>query len=194
MPCSATRFNPRPTSLPGDTSSTCSAYSPKSFQSTPDITAGRHLQPLQAKTLQFGFNPRPTSLPGDTRLVRRVKARGAFQSTPDITAGRHVCGQRCHLVRCVSIHARHHCRATRSDAACFFAQIIQVSIHARHHCRATPYIVPHRPRAAQFQSTPDITAGRHHDSSLHLCAGVLFQSTPDITAGRHTQDGDDVPF
>ena len=60
-----------------------------------------------------------------------------------------------------------------------------VSIHARHRCRAIP--IDHRARRnrQKFQSTPDIAAGR---SALRLSAnapkGARFQSTPDIAAGR----------
>ena len=39
---------------------------------------------------------------------------------------------------------------------------------------------------SKFQSTPDITAGRHAAVKFTIVQAKGFQSTPDITAGRHT--------
>ena len=130
-------FNPRPASLPGDTrvgssfpvikdvsiharhhcrATRCrfAATNQKyAFQSTPGITAGRHFEALQH---------------------RLTDAR--FQSTPGITAGRHRARSAPPIFISVSIHARHHCRATRLLVRLEYTSY-EVSIHARHHCRAT---------------------------------------------------------
>ena len=108
------------------------------FQSTPGITAGRH--PLG---LYFALYEAP------------------FQSTPGITAGRHL----------------------RVCVVC--AVVVDVSIHARHHCRATLPKSTSRDSDIRFQSTPGITAGRHTRVTLMAPARSWFQSTPGITAGRH---------
>ena len=109
----------------------------ESFQSTPGITAGRLRQHRPSRTTSTCFNPRPASLPGDScDGAAGVGQRGGFNPRPASLPGdsqrRNAHGR----VRRVSIHARHHCRATRSQL--FKGQPVQgVSIHARHHCRAT---------------------------------------------------------
>ena len=156
-------FNPRPASLPGDTGTpTARLASQAKFQSTPGITAGRHAFATASAPRYGRFNPRPASLPGDTMPELAYEMPDWFQSTPGITAGRHSIArangrglkrfnprpaslpgdtwleaQGWEYTR-VSIHARHHCRATRATAD-DARDIMIVSIHARHHCRATRF-------------------------------------------------------
>ena len=178
------RFNPRPTSLSGETSGGnrksnnasvsirarhhCRAKRIRSnssgvsfrFQSAPDITVGRNAVPLPKPSSADCFNPRPTSLSGET-------CKNGCSST---------------MFR-VSIRARHHCRAKllpdmyKPDALGFnprptslsgetwMEECIRgwrkVSIRARHHCRAK------------------------HGDRVSLVSSDVFQSAPDITVGRN---------
>ena len=178
-------FNPRPASLPGDTSSKVKVLAAldvsiharhhcratrafagqgnilTGFQSTPGITAGRHAIADGVGRIPAGFNPRPASLPGDTQLVGVPDPRLAgFNPRPASLPG--------------------DTAASPSISSAF-----PVSIHARHHCRATHRFRGAYGRFVQFQSTPGITAGRHRAFHAQARIAFEFQSTPGITAGRH---------
>ena len=89
-------FNPRPTSLSGETAvGLWLVLSVMVFQSTPDIAVGRNLAVVSGICARRRFNPRPTSLSGETIGVKL---------------------QACHLQ--VSIHARHRCRAKPQSSPC----------------------------------------------------------------------------
>src|SRR5688500_9318227 len=106
-------FNPRPTSLSGETSMARNSLSEYlRFQSAPDISVGRN-RPAVAVTQAPGiFNPRPTSLSGETRTGPFVAAPVRFQSAPDISVGETGLQQRRRgRSPDVSIRARHLCRA-----------------------------------------------------------------------------------
>ena len=90
------------------------------------------------------------------------------------------------MLRNVSIHARHCCRANH-DGAARPAQQDRVSIHARHCCRANPTKTQNSSAKTSFQSTPGIAAGRIEELVVTEAACDLFQSTPGIAAGRIIQ-------
>jgi hypothetical protein len=150
------------------------------FQSTPDLAAGR----CGTDTLRSGsasFNPRPTLRPGDadqadtqsvTRATRvsiharpcgrampraqRVSiddlrgCRSLFQSTPDLAAGR------CERQSRVSDQSNPRVRRSLLGVD----RRLSVSIHARPCGRAMHLDRASRPPPRQFQSTPDLAAGR----------------------------------
>ena len=202
LPCC---FNPRPTSLSGETTGVTMARSVKSFQSTPDITVGRNLvwrstccsqivsiharHHCRAKpaarhrpaSSACCFNPRPTSLSGETIFARHDDVGHAVS-----IHARHHCRAKPGLyvtsfsVSEVSIHARHHCRAKHCPLRLHLAPHV-VSIHARHHCRAKQPFGADAPGVDVFQSTPDITVGRNREG-----LGVMgFRVAVSIHARHH---------
>ena len=81
-------FNPRPSSLTGEPSSTLPADFLEMFQSTPVIADGRTGSAVAASAARQGFNPRPSSLTGERPTVRVSSLMSGFQSTPVIADGR----------------------------------------------------------------------------------------------------------
>ena len=155
------------------------------FNPRPALLPGESVNRPDPKPDKGCFNPRPALLPGESRPSDCWASPVMwFQSTPGIAAGRiRLSRSALKLVKAVSIHARHCCRANR----CFQQQVVRfclfqstpgiaagrivqkcrpnrrgysVSIHARHCCRAN------RPSKGEilifkrFQSTPGIAAGR----------------------------------
>ena len=181
--CGGLCFNPRPTSMPGDPfealgyiilclvsirarhqcraipSSWHDWYRHLSFQSAPDINAGRSKRADLHARLRQCFNPRPTSMPGDPKHESIHNVLGEFQSAPDINAGRsprrasRLPARRCFNPRPTSMPGDPPVQRE-------ITRTTSVSIRARHQCRAIRCKNFHSCSIGLFQSAPDINAGR----------------------------------
>ena len=167
-------FNPRPTLQPGD-----ARCRPDSRSALASFNPRPTLQPGDAGTrsarlrLGYRFNPRPTLQPGDAGCkggARTENGRVSIHARPCSRAmhganrqWRCVCSQ-------VSIHARPCSRAMRHPRQSDGVDL-GVSIHARP-CSRAMHRAPSRSRpTTEFQSTPDLAAGRCVSSPASITCG-----------------------
>ena len=156
-----TCFNPRPTSLSGETSSAC-----------------------RSKIRSASFNPRPTSLSGETGLGDVVgPAIVVFQSTPDISVGRNP-GPGGGAIGARGFNPRPTSLSGETTQAAEHEGDDDVSIHARHLCRAKPDNSLLPPATGGFNPRPTSLSGETTWRALNGSSCGCFNPRPTSLSGE----------